>query len=358
MKQTLTIILLAIFATAAAAQTTVRAYDYTKGHPQGIVYALPRTAIDITVTVRRTECFPGPFYQYAERYLALTDVITAHYAKWEITGVTIASHPEADPSRLFEVAPDKRGTTNLITLTPQGIIRGVNIDRTDSPRKHEAPTPGEPSGNKPHKRTSGFDMSVLNEETLTATSTPKMAEFAAKQIYRIRESRAAILAGETENFPDGKALKAILKQYDEDEAALIALFAGRRQTITEQRTYTVTPASDIKRHLIARLSEVEGLVAPEDVIGTPVYVDIQGFYPPAPVSPDNKRKKAEPAGFAYIVPASAAVTVSTPDRTLAETTLTVPQFGYIARLSTLISDRPGISILFDPRTGAIRRIAQ
>ncbi|MGM9805434.1 MAG: DUF4831 family protein [Candidatus Aphodosoma sp.] len=356
MKQMLFSVLLALFAVLAVAQTDVRPYDYTKGQPQGIVYALPQTVVDVTVTVRRTECRPGPFYKYAERYLALADVVTEHSVRWSVGGICISSHPEADKSRLFEVAPDKKGVSGLVSLDGKGIILGVNVDclQVESEaQQYDVKT----ADGEPPVQSLGFDMSVLSEEALTATSMPKMAEFAARQIYRIRESRSAILAGETDHFPDGKALEAILRQYEEDERELIALFAGKKHVTEEQRTFHLTPKTDMKKHVLARISEAEGLVAADDVIGIPVYIDVEGVCPDIPVDAEAKRKKHEPAGFAYIVPGYATVTVRTADRQLAGTRIPMPQFGYVARLSNVISDKSAFSIRFSPRTGAICRIA-
>ena len=49
-----------------------------------------------------------------------------------------------------------------------------------------------------------------------AGSTAKQAEVAAKQIYRIRESRLNILTGEADNLPpDGEAMKLVIQQLEE-----------------------------------------------------------------------------------------------------------------------------------------------
>ena len=54
------------------------------------------------------------------------------------------------------------------------------------------------------------DASVFSEELLMAGSTAKQAEVAAKQIYRVRESRLNILTGEADNLPpDGEAMKLV-----------------------------------------------------------------------------------------------------------------------------------------------------
>ena len=58
----------------------------------------------------------------------------------------------------------------------------------------------------------------MSEELLMAGSTAKQAEVAAKQIYRIRESRMNILTGDADNLPpDGEAMKLVIQQLEEQE---------------------------------------------------------------------------------------------------------------------------------------------
>ncbi|KAI4367809.1 hypothetical protein C825_000006 [Parabacteroides sp. ASF519] len=71
------------------------------------------------------------------------------------------------------------------------------------------------------------DASVFSEELLMAGSTARQAEVAAKQIYRIRESRLNILTGDADNLPpDGEAMKLVIQQLEEQEKALTNLFTG------------------------------------------------------------------------------------------------------------------------------------
>lgn len=346
MKKILAVAVLALALSGAMAQTVVNKYAYTDGQPAGMLYSLPRAEVVVTLTVERTESRPGPFYMYAERFLALTDVVTEPSVSWSLRKAAISSVAVPDADRTFVVLPDKKGVADRMTLTPDGIIRAVNASPADEPT-----AAGQPAKKRKKQKSLDFDMSVLGEEALTATSMPKMAELAAKHIYRIRESRAAILAGETESFPDGKALEAILRRWEKEERALIALFAGKTVTTTATETYRVSPRGDMKNNVIARISEVEGLVAADDVIGLPVYLDIKGVYPPVPVAPE---KKAKPLlGFAYCVPGSASVVVRDANATLAQTTVPMPQFGYVNRLPQSLTDKDGAALVFSPATGAV-----
>ena len=56
----------------------------------------------------------------------------------------------------------------------------------------------------------------LTEEILMASSTAKMAELVAKEIYNIRESKNALVRGQADNMPkDGAQLKLMLDNLEE-----------------------------------------------------------------------------------------------------------------------------------------------
>ena len=351
MKKILVVVAIVLSVGSAVAQTFVSQYNYTNGQPVGVVYSLPRTELNVTLTVERTEQRPGPFYLYAERFLALKDVVKEEKVSWQLSDVALDTRALPDAERQFVVAPDKRGVADNLLLTSSGIIVGVNVDDAKFCAKEIVTAKCE------KEQSLSFDMSVLGEEALTATSMPKMAELAARQIYRIRESRAAILACEVENIPDGKALKAILKRWEREEAQLLALFTGKKVTTKVSKTYAISPRADVKNYILARISAVEGLVDADDVIGQPIYLDVTGVYPTElVVSPKKSKQKIEP-GFAYCVPGSAAVAVRTVDGVAAQASVTMPQFGYVCRLPRAITNKKGsVSLHFDTCTGAILSI--
>ena len=66
----------------------------------------------------------------------------------------------------------------------------------------------------------------LTEEILMASSTAKMAELVAKEIYNIRESKNALLRGQADNMPsDGAQLKIMLDNLNLQEEAMTEMFS-------------------------------------------------------------------------------------------------------------------------------------
>ena len=332
------------------AQTSVTPFDASKDHLNGITYSLPKTELNIVITARCTIEKPGPFYQYAERYLATKDIITINNETWQIDNIEIKSSAIADPNRTFQVAIDNKGIANNITYAHDNIIAGVNVlsDWLDESDKSDK------SDNSQFSiLNSQFNYSVLNEDALVATSIPKMAEMVARQIYHIRESRTALLSANLDQMPDGEALKTMLAQLDKEEAELVAFFIGKSTSYTITKTYSISPDDDLKDHVIARISSAEGLIDANNVIGEPIYLNVEGTYINAPLT-DPKKEKA-PKGFYYNVPGKAKITVESHDFAT-QTTLPIAQFGYTTYLNAQLTNNKTARITFNPELGTILKI--
>ena len=334
------------------AQTSVTPFDASKDHLNGITYSLPKTELNIVITARCTIEKPGPFYQYAERYLATKDIITINNETWQIDNIEIKSSAIADPNRTFQVAIDNKGIANNITYAHDNIIAGVNVlsDWLDESDKSDK------SDNSQFSiLNSQFNYSVLNEDALVATSIPKMAEMVARQIYHIRESRTALLSADLDQMPDGEALKTMLVQLDKEEAELVAFFVGKSTSYTITKTYSISPDDDLKDHVIARISSAEGLIDASNVIGEPIYLNVEGTYINAPLT-DPKKEKA-PKGFYYNVPGKAKITIESHDFAT-QTTLPIAQFGYTTYLNAQLTNNKTARITFNPELGTITKISR
>ena len=117
--------------------------------------------------------------------------------------------------------------------------------------------------------------SVLNEEQLSAGSTAKMAESAAKQIYRIRESRINIATGDVDQLPaDGESFKLIMKQLDEQEAALTEMFLGSVSKESYTETIDFNPANTVGKETLFRFSKRLGFLDKDNLAGEPYVITV------------------------------------------------------------------------------------
>ncbi len=207
MKKIIPFLILILFATQLSAQQ--------------VNYALPKTVLVVEVEAVEITEKAGPYVNYSERYLSLKDVIIADKTSWEISKITVKTKAVPDEKKLFNFEMTDKMT---VQLTSKGFLQAVNTFMKKTPAKatrQENKTKAVPT-------TDFFNNSALTEEQLLANSTAKMAENAAKQIYRIRESRLNLLAGENDNVPaDGESLKLMLKNLDKSERTLMQLFTGK-----------------------------------------------------------------------------------------------------------------------------------
>lgn len=320
-----------------------------------LVYHMPLTQLLLTAEYDEVVTEVGQFYQYSERYLGTKDVITKAERLFVLKGVTFRPIACADTSRTY-VLQDKSGKLQLLSLTPFGTLAGFNLSRPQEERKPHCEHPEPPFGSQPETfiGTEATRLMPLLEEQMMASSMAKMAEGAAKQIYRIREMRLNLLAGEVDKAPaDGEALQHMLQEMDRREQELTALFVGRRTVIHHKHLITYTPKSAaVKKEecILFRFSKYYGVVANDDLSGEPVKLKMSKTVHQL-VTPDKPSKKAD-ASLYYNLPGQGDLIITYGDRELVNHPIDVAQWGVSVPLSsTLMLDTPKIT--FCPLTGAI-----
>ncbi len=305
-----------------------------------MVYSLPKTVLVVKATACKTTQQAGPYFRYAERYLGISDVVTENKTSYELTKVTVLRKGIADPLNTFQSTKNA-----LITLTSKGVISGINT--TCSIINKE-------SNIKNKKEESDADFianTVLTEDQLVANSIAKMAENAAKQIYRIRESRINLISGESEQMPDGAALKLMLKKLDQTEKALVALFTGKVTKEYLKKEFEIEPDKNRDNEILFRVSTINGLVDKDDLSGIPVYVSIKTTKNNTPqVKAKNK------TGLYYRLPGTAEVIVNSGEKEFFREKLTVSQHGSLQKLPRCSSKNTKIT--YDIKTGAIKNMQE
>ena len=332
----------------------MQALNLTEEEPV-LVYYMPLTQLQLTAEYDEIVTEVGPFYQYSERYLGTKDVITKAEKQFVLKGMKFMPLVSADTTRTF-VLSDKNIKLQLLRLSPFGTLLGYNLPQLpDGPKPFDAHMPHPCcQQSETFVGTEATRLMPLLEEQLMASSTAKMAEGAAKLIYRIREMRLNLLAGEVDKVPaDGDAMRQVLQEMDRREQELTALFVGRRKVIrhTYQLCYTPKSAANQKDECILfRFSKYFGIVATDDLSGEPVSLKLtKNVHQSAPAE-----KPAQKAGTSiyYNLPGSGELTVTYGERELINHPIDVAQWGVSVPLNALLmATTPRIT--FCPLTGAI-----
>lgn len=345
---------------ALGAQTTQK-LTATKASEYGIIYSLPKTAIDITIETSHTVTEPGEFANYANRHLGITDAIRTPDAKVSVKSITVNTHGVPDPDNRW-LAQFKAGSAVSMTLTEAGIPLAINYDGAVEPTKPVLPEAQEA---EPTPLEGDAARQAVTLEMTRSTSQSKKAELAAQRIFELREQRGDLISGNADNMPpDGSALRVALDGLDEQEAALTAMFAGTTQTFTDVQTVSVVPSAVDSfnidgRQIVARISPVDGIVETTDMSGIPLYLNIRTISRgELPVNDKGEVKRFPKGGVAYTIPGSAEISMEFEGRTLARTTVDLAQLGVTFGIDPgLFTDRKAPAFVeFSPVTGAITRL--
>lgn len=325
----------------------------------GVAYWLPKTMITVTVTAQKQTFKPGEFSRYAERYLRLSDVKDKAEEVWTITDVRISTAGVPDKDNLYTLAFPAKGNRPYFELTNDGVISAVNVRRKEQPAQNvQAPAPKQVKKVNPQE--------YMTEEILMASSTAKMAELTAKEIYNIRESRNNITRGQADFVPtDGESLKFMLESLTAQETALLTLFSGTNETEDITFTINVTPDEALSKQILFRFSSKLGVLPIDNLAGEPVWIDLtdRKMSDNYTIDPDQQKKlqtsksKKEASFLYYRLPGRAALRIYNNRTTFLEQEIQIAQFGNVETISSSIMGKMAdTKITFDTTTGAVLTI--
>ena len=337
------------------AQTKLTTQNAVTRNDFGVTYSLPKTSLVVDVEVTKVTCEAGPYYPYAEKYLGIKDVVTEDKVYYTLGKVNLINRGVPDPDHTY-IIEFKQGTVAPYAyLTEDGLLCSINTEYVPAEAEPESAEDKASPANV-------LDASVLSEELLMAGSTARQAEVAAKQIYRIRDSRLNILTGEADNLPpDGDAMKLVIQQLEEQERALTNLFTGVRTQETDHYEVSLIPNEDLENEVLFRFSERLGIVDADDLGGAPVYINLTATDKAPVLDPKEAEKKEKSLkGVVYNVPGKALVEIRMNHKTLYKGEAQITQYGTREGLAPVMFEdkKAPVKVTFYPETGAIKQIIQ
>lgn len=337
----------------------------TPTYTEGIVYALPRTVIRVDVFAVKEIFTPGPYAEYAEQMLGISDVRKKAETNWIIDNIKIETYAEADPEQVYKAMSD---TIFLLSLFENGCIAGINTSPKD-----------DFSSLVRTNRVGQEDTFVKQNEFSYFTDTPfytpgdstnnfrpvrvsvetKMAE-AAKRVLDSRRFQYDIISGMMDEFhPDGDAYKVSLKELKKIEEEYTSLFVGKSEYKKETYSFDYVPGQvPGKAEVLFRISEENGIVPATDLSGKPVMIEFETDNNLTQKYVDGAKSEnpnAGESGVFYRMPGQAVIKIINDLNVIATARATIAQFGEIAPLpeDLLYSN---FSIQFHHETGAIKSI--
>jgi hypothetical protein len=367
----ISILLLTFLLTCTGVFAQLKAYhinntDVPPGQ-QGVVYALPRTVVNIDVTIDRIENYKGPYADYALRYLGLKNVVMNNAVEYAISDITITTSPEPDPEQYYFVEVGaklaKGQKAGLLSLSDAGLILGTIPEPVDSVVKTiildkgaETPMVSEkdifPEVFKYYADVSVFekvdtiirkvsiDTMTMERQYLKRTMVEKSPEQKAKEaadfISKIKDNRFNLITGYQEVNYNKETLEYMDTQLKVMEKEYMKLFTGISVHKTLKFHYKYIPiANQINTEIpIFKFSRTQGTMDLDEAGGKVITIKIQRVGNTNNVSSYLGRapKEEKEQGIYYRIPELARVIVKLDQNTSEETQCLVNQLGLVTNL--------------------------
>ena len=313
-----------------------------------IVYGLPRTVFTVVARLERTVEKPGPYAQYAEALLGLTDVIKNENESWSIENIIVKSHDELDPSEYYVISSTNLFQTNVLALKKEGLILDLNPEIY---KQDEKPGTAEGSGNlhsgffdlgsdeyfqtqrdTAYKRMtidSSFVRVPYIVEKQKKLGVDQLAEKAAKRLMELRDGKHLILTGEATVFPQSDAA---INEINRMEKAYTELFTGKtfRETLTF--TYELIPQKSMVGKPVALFlfSDLKGPVSGTG--GKPVTIEFTPEKKTKDLVVSGKSEEKKYEKLFYRVPDVVGIKISLGSEKLYDSRKLIYQFGEVIQL--------------------------
>ncbi|MFO7924889.1 MAG: DUF4831 family protein [Bacteroidales bacterium] len=327
-------------------------------HPEAytIAYSIPMTTLKIKVEASRVIVRRGPYYQYAEKYLGITDVPDRDEIKWEIDNIEIKTCQEADPDHYYLLKTNDRHVTNFFKLGDEGYILPVNkkqLPETESSGQNIEEIPETPlyTDLSIHPKvveetrtvmrmvrqdTAFVNVPVMQRQSVTKSPEEKAAE-AADLIFELRSNRFKLISGDLDLFPDGRALEVIIEEFARIEKEYLRLFTGKVAETKHEFTFDYTPHRDrlengTEYDILFRISDNDGILQANDVRGRPVTLELDNEMKTQlleGISPVESPGRSNANSLFYRIPDVARLQVSDGKNTIVSTRIHVNQYGRV-----------------------------
>jgi hypothetical protein len=344
-------------------------------------YTLPKTVIRVNIKLERITSKKGPYSNYAQSLLGLTDVITEDSQKWAISDINFRTYAMPDTTQLYLIEPNSAIGNLEVEFTPDGFLSSINRGESNHQEyrlSDENQDNWEKRNNIQQKlvpdRPLTFDDVQLPKELYAKKSVAEEAAFLAGKILTLRDDRTATLIGDgyTEIVPEGNALKFMINSIDSLQEKYLSMFRGKCVKDYFYYSFEFIPVEPRKKTqvILFRFSEQFGIVDNNDVSGMPMIFELESFENLKAyemfkkkqgilIKLANKKGKEveKEKGIFFRVPEEVNARIIANDMVLQQEKIQIAQFGSIHALPVNYLDG-SYAIEFYPKLGSVRSIVK
>ncbi len=334
---------------------------------EGYYYALPRNYIKIDVVVNKTEQLKGPYAEFAEKYLGLTNVIKTNSTSYEINEMKLSTYTEPDPQQFYFVEMNKcslkKSKAFEMALTEAGLMVGSDFENTNAVAENNSVSLVNDETVFPDifKYYADFNLfekvdTIIEKVNVDSVTVEKMtfkrsvvektpeqkAKNAADFIIKVKENRFNLISGFQEVNYDKETFKNMNEELEKMESEYRKLFTGI--SVTKKITYSFVylPKAEKQNDSIGlfRFSKLKGVLDTTNGFGDVVNLKICKVANTDSLKSYVNRKAAISSknhGLYYRISDYANITISDAKNESVNAKFLIPQFGVVTSIPANLS---------------------
>jgi len=367
--------LLIAYQTEAQINVTSVSSRSVKPEKNGVFFSLPRKMIKVSVTVKEIENMKGPYAEYAEQLMGISNPIMQNTKEYELVDIKMETLVEPDPEQIFFIEIDDKSSKEeknfSVNLTSNGIIRSINgissakeaqlIKEEYKVITQEDLFSMSVNPSLYHKVDTIIRIVTVDTNTVKKRffntyfeekSTEIKAREAADMVSRIREGRFNLLTGYQETNYSPETMKYMDEKLQLMAQEYISLFKGLKTENLHTYTYYIVPDQNKSNQVICKFSKETGISDATDSKGKEIVLSIKRSgtmiqMPAWASAPVEVKSLLVP----YRIPEMVRLSVNYVGKVYDEQVIALPQFGVVSVVPFVKS-----KIEFDPQTGCIVKI--
>jgi len=342
----------------------------------GLFYSLPLTVIQVDVVVNKIQKIKGPYAEYADQMLGLSQVTLANSIEYELKDIRLTSYNEPDPAQYYFIhKPHKQKDKKALELflTDEGIISGAGTVSTSKKGRNEQfvelsdSRVSMPEVANPNvlerldtvvKRIS-LDSTIIEQKffrkTSAAKTTEQKAREAAEFILKLDESMYNLINGYQEvNYEKG-TMEFMYNQMNTMKQDYLDLFKGITHTSASTYTFYYIPDNNTLTETLCRFSTLKGILPKNASGGDMIQVQATSLNKTSVLKTETDKlinSQRDGHGLYYRIPDKATIALRVGGQVKIETQFVINQFGVI----TLLPATSIRNISIDNNTGGLRRV--
>ncbi|HQN99130.1 MAG TPA: DUF4831 family protein [Bacteroidales bacterium] len=367
--------LLIAYQTEAQINVTSVSSRSVKPEKNGVFFSLPRKIIKVSVTVKEIENMKGPYAEYAEQLMGISNPIMQNTKEYELVDIKMETLVEPDPEQIFFIEIDDKSSKEeknfSVNLTSNGIIRSINgissakeaqlIKEEYKVITQEDLFSMSVNPSLYHKVDTIIRIVTVDTNTVKKRffntyfeekSTEIKAREAADMVSRIREGRFNLLTGYQETNYSPETMKYMDEKLQLMVQEYISLFKGLKTEMLNTYTFYLIPDPNKLNQVVCKFSKESGISDATDNKGREVILNIRrsGTLTQMP-NWASSVVDARSTLIPYRIPEMVRLSVNYLGKIYDEQLIALPQFGIVSRVPFVKS-----KIEFDPQTGCVVKI--